>query len=64
MRIEKENQKKSEIRNPQSEIPGPMLFARNGLASGPQAYFFAEKTIAKLNVRKERFRIDPQPPIQ
>jgi len=43
MRIEKEKPKKSEIRNPPSKIPGPMLFPRNPLASGPQASFFAEK---------------------
>jgi hypothetical protein len=34
MRIEKKG-KKSEIRNPQSEIIGPMLFARRALAPGP-----------------------------
>jgi hypothetical protein len=39
----KRKPKKSAIRNPQSEIPGPMLFQRNALASGPQASFFAEK---------------------
>jgi hypothetical protein len=33
MRIEKKT-KKSETRNPQSEITGPMFFPRNGLAPG------------------------------
>jgi len=42
MRIEKKA-KKSEIRNPKSEITGPMLFPRNALTSGPQACFFREK---------------------
>jgi predicted metal-binding transcription factor (methanogenesis marker protein 9) len=35
--------KKSEIRNPQSEIAESMLFPRNALASGPQACFLAER---------------------
>jgi hypothetical protein len=38
MRIEKENPK-----NPKSKINEPMLFPRNALTSGPQAFFFAEK---------------------
>jgi len=44
----KKKSKKSEIRNPKSEIAGPMLFPRNALASGPQACFFAEKATAKV----------------
>jgi hypothetical protein len=55
MRIEKENQK---IRNPQSEITGPMLFPRNpakGGTSGPQACFFAEKETAG---GKQRIHVD------
>jgi len=50
MRIEKKP-KKSEIRNPQSEITEPILFPRNpaiGGTSGPQACFFAEKGTAKV----------------
>jgi hypothetical protein len=35
--------KTKKIRNPQSEITGPMLFARNALAPGPQACFFRRK---------------------
>jgi hypothetical protein len=49
----KRKPKKSEIRNPQSEIAEPMLFPRNALASGPQACFFAEKARAKVKVGKE-----------
>jgi hypothetical protein len=30
----------------------PMLFPRNALVSGPQACFFAEKTIAKVKMGK------------
>jgi len=45
--LKKKNEK---IRNSQSEITGPMLFARNALASGPQACFLAEKPIAKVKV--------------
>jgi len=48
----KKKTKKSEIRNPKSEIPGPMLFPRNALPSGPQACFFAEEAIARLKVGK------------
>jgi hypothetical protein len=46
--LKKENQK---IRNPQSEMTGPMLFPINpakGGTSGPQACFLAEKAIAKV----------------
>jgi len=35
------------IRNPKSEITGPMLFPHNALASEPQASFFGEKGAAK-----------------
>jgi hypothetical protein len=42
-------------KNPQSEITGPMLFARNALASGPQACFLTEKAIAKGKAGKGRF---------
>jgi hypothetical protein len=52
MRIEKKA-KKSEIRNPKSEITGPMLFPRNTLASGPQVCFFAEKETAKVKGGKK-----------
>jgi len=61
MRIGKENPKnpKSEIRNPQSEITGRMLFARNALPSGPQACFFAEKAIAKAKGGKQAIKKSP-----
>jgi hypothetical protein len=36
----KKKSQKSEIRNPKSEITGPMLFPRNALVSGPQACFY------------------------
>jgi len=58
MRIVKENQK-----NPKSEITESMLFAHNALASGPQACFFAEKTIAKVKVDKGRFSLARIPKI-
>jgi hypothetical protein len=48
----KKKTKKSEIRNPQSEITGPMLFPRNALTSGPQACFFPRKRIEKVKVGK------------
>jgi hypothetical protein len=35
--------KTQKIRNPQSEITGPMLFPHNALPSRPQACFFGEK---------------------
>jgi hypothetical protein len=43
--------KKCELRNPQSEITGPMLFPRTALASGPRVCFFAEKPMAKVGKR-------------
>jgi hypothetical protein len=54
MRIDKEKPKKSEIRNPKSEITGPMLFPRNALASWPQDCLLAENEIIKV---KEARRI-------
>jgi len=57
MRIEKKT-RKSEIRNAQSEITGPMLFPRNALASGPQACFFAEKATSKVKVSKLILALD------
>jgi hypothetical protein len=44
----KKNTKKSEIRNPKSEITGPMLFVRNAVVPGPQGYFPAGKRVAKV----------------
>jgi hypothetical protein len=35
-----------------------MLFPRNALASGPQAYFFAEKEIAKVKAGRITSPID------
>jgi hypothetical protein len=56
----KKKTKKSEIRNPQSEIPGPMLFARNALAPGPQACFPRGKRVAKVKVGKNRPQVDKE----
>jgi len=44
----KKKTKKSEIRNPKSEIPGPMLFPQNAPASWPQDCLLAEKGIIKM----------------
>jgi len=41
--------------NPESEITGPMLFARKAFASGPQTGFLAEKAIAKLKGSNPEF---------
>jgi hypothetical protein len=38
-----------------------MLFARNTLASGPQACFGAEKGVIQLKVGKLKNDIDPPP---
>jgi hypothetical protein len=35
-----------------------MLFARNALASGPQARLFAEKVIAKVKMGRQRIHVD------
>jgi len=43
----KKKPEKSEIRNPQSEITGPMLFPHNALPSGPQAFFPQKRTKVK-----------------
>jgi len=52
IRNEKKRQKfrisHSEFRNLQSEIAGPMLFPRNALPSGPQAFFPVRKRSAKV----------------
>jgi len=49
----KKKTKKSEIRNPKSEITKPMFFPRNARPSGPQACLFEEKK--EPGVSKERF---------
>jgi hypothetical protein len=46
----KKKTKKSEIRDPKSEITEPMLFPRNALAPGPQASFFIGKKTKKIQV--------------
>jgi hypothetical protein len=54
----KKKTKKSEIRNPQSEITGPMLFVRNpakGGTPGPQACFPTGKRVAKVKGGKMAF---------
>jgi hypothetical protein len=48
----KKKLKKSEIRNLQSEITGPMFLPHNALASGPQACLGAEKRHFKVKVGK------------
>jgi hypothetical protein len=59
MRIEKQKS-----RSWKPEITGPMLFAHNALAPGPQACFPTGKSAAKVKVGKggfeltRRFRVD------
>jgi hypothetical protein len=50
--------KTQRIRNPQSEITGPMLFPRNTLSFGPQACFSAEKNRTEMKGGKGEFIID------
>jgi len=45
--------KAKKIRNPKSEITGPMVFSRNALASGPQACFSTGKRTAKVKGKKK-----------
>ena len=54
--IEKPKNPKCAIGNP--KFSRPMLFARNALASGPQAYLCPDYRIAKAKVGKGIFLLD------
>jgi hypothetical protein len=46
--------------SPERNLFPPMLFPRNALASGPQAFFFAEKGTAKVKWDKSPNPLDIQ----
>jgi hypothetical protein len=50
--------KTKKIRNPQSEITGPMLFPRNTLPCEPQACSSAERNRSEVKGGKGEFIID------